>query len=198
MRKNVAMAGAAAIGLLAITGFMFQNSSSSQASSPERRVVAQLGNAEDQTQFKDFELWRLECADALNNCQIFQRLTFTKNSQDPKAPKSLALQFIIYKKSSEEGKNQTRVRFITPLGLDLTAGLGLRVDEGNEYQMPFQSCSSKGCVSDFQLGDDVLKSLRSGQTAFVGYRLQNAKPVVLRSSLEGMSEAYRALEATSS
>lgn len=187
--------------VLAFLGFvaLFPNmgtdtppSSNIASESAQRRVVAHTGSTSPKLH-KDFEGWRFECEKEAENCRIFQRLAFQQKAQSGELAQKLALNFMIYIGQNDAGDKVPRVRFVTPLGLDLTSGLGIRVDGGQEYQIPFQMCSSTGCVSDFQLGADVLAALKSGQIAFVGYRLPNAKPVVLKTALSGLSDAYSAL-----
>ena len=146
------------------------------------------------TDIENFDFWKLECDKEKTNCNIFQRLTFQQKTADDTTQTVLALNLIIYMAQDEAGKKTPRIRFITPLGLDLTAGLAMRVDEGQEFKMPIQMCNASGCMADYNLGADVLKEMKNGANILVGYRLPNSKPLILKASLKGITAAYDALQ----
>lgn len=150
------------------------------------------------TKTKEFDFWRLECEANDKNCKIFQLLTFNQKRADETVQTSLALNVIIYITKNEKNETQPRIRFITPLGLDLTSGLAMRVDENKEFKIPIQACTVEGCVSDFNLGDDVLTNMKKGKDIYIGYRSLNLKPIVLKASLKGITAAYEALQQSNS
>jgi len=144
---------------------------------------------------EDFDFWKLECEENQKNCKISQTLSFNQKLPDDTSRTILALNLMLYIVKDKDGKKLTRIRFITPLGLDLMSGLALRVDEGKEHKIPIQICHADGCLADFNLGDDVLLEMKKGKDILVGYKLSNTNtnPIILKISLKGITAAYDSL-----
>jgi len=177
------------LGLLVGSGYQKLSNKAIQTTSPETNVT----KAKPKMVTTDFDFWKLECEKDQKNCKISQSLSFTQKLPDETSQTVLALNLMLYIVKDKDGKKLTRIRFITPLGLDLTAGLALRIDEGKEYKIPFQLCHADGCLADFNLGDDVLLEMKKGKDILVGYKLPNTKPIILKASLKGVTAAYDAL-----
>jgi len=145
----------------------------------------------DNSKTQDFKNWRLQCDKNTKACQIFQSLKVEQQLPSGEKRKAFALSVFIYLNK----ENETFIRFVTPLMLDLQAGMIMKVDDGNEFKLPFHYCGIGGCQTDFIIGDDVLKDMQTGETMRVAYRLPNIENlVVLGVSLEGITKAYKALK----
>ena len=183
------------IGLILGAGIIYLTSLSHKTDgnkiSENKEVTAVV--VQSKKDIKDFDFWKLECEENKKNCKIIQTLSLKQKTKNNESQTVLALNLMLYIMQGKDGQKRTRIRFITPLGLDLTAGLALRVDEGKEYKVPFQFCHADGCLTDFNLGDDVLLEMKKGKSILVGYKLPNAKPIILKASLKGITAAYDAL-----
>ncbi len=82
---------------------------------------------------------------------------------------------------------------ITPLGVELPVGLGLKVDDGPQLAVPFTLCNQGGCRANAPLEDPFLGSLKTGGQLQVSYAVQGQRldaPV----SLDGFTAAYGRLQ----
>jgi invasion protein IalB len=57
------------------------------------------------------------------------------------------------------------MRVLAPLGVLLPNGLGLRIDAADVGKVSFVRCLPNGCVAEVVVNDDLMKQLRTGQTA---------------------------------
>ena len=63
------------------------------------------------------------------------------------------------------GKNSRLMRVVAPMGVLLPSGLGLKIDQVGVGRVGFVRCLRNGCVAEVVLDDNLLKQLRTGQTA---------------------------------
>lgn len=88
----------------------------------------------------------------------------------------------------ENGK--TGMSLTVPLGIDLRAGITVKVGEGAERQFPFLTCAPDGCRTIVLIDDQSEKDLRAGTLMRVGFRpLGNEKPVLINAPLKGLGAA---------
>lgn len=137
---------------------------------------------------KTFGQWSLLCNSASpNECRAAQ----TQKSLDEKNPGTL-LQVLF---ATEKGKMFGV--FILPFGVDLRAGIALRVDEGTEVKGSFMTCLPDGCQSITEIDEALLAQLRTGKTLKVGFRPWGGgadKTLVVDVPLDGAAEAIAAVK----
>lgn len=82
------------------------------------------------------------------------------------------------------------MRVVAPLGVLLTSGLGLKIDNNDVGRAGFVRCLPNGCIAEVVMDDNLLKQLRSGQTStFIIFQTPEEGtgfPV----SLKGFGEGY--------
>ena len=83
---------------------------------------------------------------------------------------------------------------MTPLGVDLQSGMGLKVDDGPQLGAPFTTCQQIGCRAAAPLSETLLASLKAGNQITISYSLRGQR-VDAPVSLTGFTGAYTALEA---
>ncbi|MEQ8745362.1 invasion associated locus B family protein [Pyruvatibacter sp.] len=78
---------------------------------------------------------------------------------------------------------------MTPLGVELPLGLGMRIDEGQQMAAPYTNCTRPGCRATAPLNDALVSSLKNGNTMTIsyGYRGQRLDAPV---SLSGFTAAF--------
>lgn len=126
--------------------------------------------------------WSVLCSSATpNECRAAQ----TQKSLDEKNPGTL-LQVLF---ASEHGKMFGV--FTLPFGVDLRAGIALRVDEGVEVKGSFVTCLPDGCQSITEVDDAFLAQIRNGKVLKVGFRSWGGgdKTLVVDVPLEGAGQA---------
>ncbi|WP_376802104.1 invasion associated locus B family protein [Candidatus Raskinella chloraquaticus] len=91
-------------------------------------------------------------------------------------------------------KKASLLRVIAPLGVLLTSGLGLRIDDVNVGATDFVRCLPNGCVAEARLTDELLGKLKAGKAAtFIIFQTPE-EGVGVPVSLEGFATGYDALK----
>ena len=93
-------------------------------------------------------------------------------------------------------KGEPWVFLILPLGIFLPPGVGLRVDEGQQFDAPIKICTAKGCEAGIPLDDDLLRLMKAGLVARIAFMEGTARrQITVPVSLKGFSAAFRTLTA---
>lgn len=87
------------------------------------------------------------------------------------------------------------MRILAPLGVWLHDGVDLYVDDKKAGRAYFTRCFQEGCTLEFEIPDDLLKSLRAGETAIFALKESpdNDERIGIPVDLAGFSEGYDSL-----
>src|SRR6516165_3661260 len=86
--------------------------------------------------------------------------------------------------------NDWQVRCDTPPGAQLPSGLGLKIDQTDVGRAGFVRCLPNGCVAEVVMDDNLVKQLRTGQTAtFIIFQTPE-EGIGFPMSLKGFGEGY--------
>ena len=103
--------------------------------------------------------WQVRCdsppGSQENQCALVQSVT-AEDRPD------VGLTIIVVKRA---GQNSPLLRVVAPMGVMISAGLGLKIDGGEVGRAGFIRCLPNGCVAEVVMDDNLLKQFRSGQTA---------------------------------
>jgi invasion protein IalB len=75
---------------------------------------------------------------------------------------NVGLTVIVLKTADHKSK---LMRVVAPVGVLLPSGLGLKIDQVDVGRAGFVRCLPNGCVAEVVMDDNLLKQMRSGQTA---------------------------------
>ena len=75
---------------------------------------------------------------------------------------NVGLTVIVLKTADQKSR---LMRVLAPLGVLLPSGLGLKINQADIGRAGFVRCLPNGCVAEVVMDDNLLKQLRSGQTA---------------------------------
>jgi len=157
------------------------------------------------SEVEDYKNWRFECKEGkdvagqdIKNCHIFQRLTWDIELPDGKTAQKDALTILV-RLLDNENKDATNsnIRLLTPLGLDLSKGIAMKVDDGKEFRLPLQICNAAGCQVDFFVGQDVLDLMLSGKMMHFSYNpfpATEENALKIDAPLDGFKKAHKILE----
>ena len=82
------------------------------------------------------------------------------------------------------------MRVVAPVGVLLPSGLGLKIDQVDVGRAGFVRCLPNGCVAEVVMDDNLLKQLRSGQTAtFIIFQTPE-EGIGFPMSLKGFGEGF--------
>jgi invasion protein IalB len=77
-----------------------------------------------------------------------------------------------------------------PLGLSLTAGAKLQVDDGKVTDLPIQTCESRGCYATIPIAADLLTAIKAGKQLKLSLQSMNNEPIVIPMPLGDFAAAY--------
>jgi len=89
-----------------------------------------------------------------------------------------------------DGEPKKIFRFTLPLGVILTYGTRIIVDDNAPLQSPFSVCFANGCISDYEATPDLIAQMKKGKTLFVQAFQANGSSVTLPLPLGDFGKAY--------
>ena len=100
---------------------------------------------------------------------------------------NVGLTVIVLKTADQKNR---LMRVLAPLGVLLPSGLGLKIDKTDIGSAGFVRCLPNGCVAEVLMDDNLVKQLRSGQTAtFIIFQTPE-EGIGIPMSLKGFGEGY--------
>jgi len=82
------------------------------------------------------------------------------------------------------------LRVLAPLGVLLPSGLGLKIDQTDIGRAGFVRCLPNGCVAEVVMDDNLVKQLRTGQSAtFIIFQTPE-EGIGIPLSLKGFGDGY--------
>jgi invasion protein IalB len=100
---------------------------------------------------------------------------------------NVGLTVIILKTADQKSR---LMRVLAPLGVLIPSGLGLKIDKTDIGKAGFVRCLPNGCVAEVQMADDLVRQLRSGQTATYIIFQTPEEGIGIPMSLKGFGEGY--------
>ncbi|NND89297.1 MAG: invasion associated locus B family protein [Granulosicoccus sp.] len=83
---------------------------------------------------------------------------------------------------------------ITPLGVVLTEGLSVTIDNGRVESAPFQICTEQGCLVREPIDSDLVSRFKRGNNAVISVVAANQGEVSASLSLSGFTKSYDMLK----
>src|ERR1041385_7997469 len=100
---------------------------------------------------------------------------------------NVGLTVIVLKTADQKSR---LMRVLAPLGVLLPSGLGLKIDKTDVGRAGFVRCLPNGCVAEVQMDDNLIKQLRTGQSAtFIIFQTPE-EGIGIPMSLKGFGEGY--------
>ncbi len=161
--------------------------SENQASEQQEESIEEAASASIPIEETQYGAWTVVCY-LLENDQRFCNMQQTiTNSQGISVAR-------ISVRAEDDLFIDATAEIITPLGTQLSKGVGLRIDSGEAQGFPFEVCVIEGCVAIIQLTHDQVERMRLGSTiAMAIQEFGKANPVSLEVSLMGFTKAFSLL-----
>lgn len=100
---------------------------------------------------------------------------------------NVGLTVIVLKTADQKNR---LMRVLAPLGVLLPSGLGLKIDKTDVGRAGFVRCLPNGCVAEVQMDDNLVKQLRTGQSAtFIIFQTPE-EGIGIPMGLKGFGEGY--------
>ena len=124
-------------------------------------------------------------------CELRKEKTICKISQTLQREKDGQVNFAM-RITLSKLDDKTFMEVALPLGLDLQAGIVLRVDENEEINLPFATCVAQGCAAVIVAEQEFLSKLRKGTVMKVAFRaFAQTQTSLLNVSLSGFTSAMK-------
>jgi invasion protein IalB len=132
------------------------------------------------------QMWFTRCEPAAKEgaakqCEAFQRLMI-KESQQRIA--EFAVGF------GEDKSGAARGVFILPLGILLSEGVQMQIDEGKAFKFNIRYCEVSGCYAFVNLNAEILDMMRKGNKAIVTFQSTKPQTIRIEMSLKGFGKAF--------
>ena len=103
--------------------------------------------------------WQIRCdtppGAQADQCALIQSVTAEDRS-------NVGLSVIVLRTADQKTR---LLRVLAPLGVLLPSGLGLKIDQTDIGRAGFVRCLPNGCVAEVIMDDNLIRQLRTGQTA---------------------------------
>jgi invasion protein IalB len=100
---------------------------------------------------------------------------------------NVGLTVIVLKTADQKNR---LMRVLAPLGVLLPSGLGLKINQADIGRAGFVRCLPNGCVAEVIMDDNLLKQMRTGQTAtFIIFQTPE-EGIGIPMSLKGFGDGF--------
>jgi invasion protein IalB len=128
--------------------------------------------------------WQIRCdtppGAQTDQCALIQSVTAEDRP-------NVGLSVIVLKTADQKTR---RLRVLAPLGVLLPSGLGLKIDQTDIGRAGFVRCLPNGCVAEVVMDDNLVKQLRTGQSAtFIIFQTPE-EGIGIPLGLKGFGEGY--------
>jgi len=128
--------------------------------------------------------WQIRCETPpgaqSEQCALFQSVVAEDRA-------SVGITVLVLKTADQKTR---LMRVQAPLGVLLPAGLGLKVDNVDVGRAGFVRCLQRGCYAEVVMDDNLIKQLRSGQTATFFIFQTPEEGIGFPLSLKGFGDGY--------
>ena len=154
---------------------------------PEAAPTAPSGGAQQGAVRSTHGAWSIVCDEPAGAPE--ERCALMQNVIAEDRPE-VGLSVVVLKTADDEARI---LRVLAPLGVLLPNGLGLNVDGEDIGRAYFVRCFTDGCYAEVILEDELLETLRGGETAnFIVFQTPE-EGIGIPVSLEGFGEGFDAL-----
>jgi invasion protein IalB len=128
--------------------------------------------------------WQVRCDTPAGaqgeQCALIQSVTAEDRA-------NVGLTVIILKTADQKSR---LLRVVAPMGVLLPSGLGLKIDNADVGRAGFVRCLPNGCVAEVVMDENLVKQMRTGQTAtFIIFQTPE-EGIGFPMSLKGFGEGY--------
>jgi invasion protein IalB len=89
-----------------------------------------------------------------------------------------------------EGEEKKVLRVTVPLGVALQPGTRIIIDQGQPIGAPYVMCVPGGCMSDYEVSNDLIGAMKTGQTMHVQGLNDTGQPLSIPLPLADFAKAF--------
>ncbi len=128
--------------------------------------------------------WAVGCTEAKDNvpgtCRMAQNIVVQQSGQ----------RLLTVLVEPRKGAPNHALVLVLPHGLFLPSGAQVQVDDGQPVSLPIQTSDANGAYAGTAISDELLASLKKGETLKIGFQSAQRQPVVVPVTLIGFTSAY--------
>lgn len=131
--------------------------------------------------------WAKRCSSderAPGECEIFQRLVIKENG----------VRLIEFAVGYPLPGKPARGVIVLPLGIMLLDGVGIKIDDKQEFSFKVRYCTQEGCFAFITLDEPVLNLFKKGGQAVFSFKDLNGEQISIPMSLNGFTKALANLK----
>jgi invasion protein IalB len=182
-----------AVGLVAVAGIGFGAYRMTAVAKDAPKTKAPAAPVEAAKTETPAALWGKSCdagPDGKQTCVFVQNAIITdKNTGNSQRALSVAVGYL-------PGDAKLRMALTVPLGINLPAGVGFQVDEGQGSTLPVDTCLADGCHLIMMIDAGGRDSLVKSKMIKITYQLANGQKMALPIELAGFGDALAQLSPT--
>lgn len=128
------------------------------------------------------DAWAVRCQDVddQQECEMYQRLTLADTGE------RVAEFALGYPSHMPKGRGV----IVLPLGVLLTDGAKLRIDDGKSYRFAMRYCTGEGCFAFIGLNDKLINQMKKGGEAVIAFKMMDGSETEISLSLIGFTKSY--------
>jgi invasion protein IalB len=153
-------------------------------------LVAQEAAPAGPTQLSEtYDAWTVQCANTTQGeqktrtCQMSLELIQQESRQ----------RVMLFAINSAKSPFSAKATLVLPFGLLLSDGVRIEMEEKEVARGTFRTCLPAGCISEMELGDDLVEQMRTGEKLTVVVTANNGQATRMDVSLVGFGNAYQRL-----
>jgi invasion protein IalB len=137
------------------------------------------------SQEEELSAWAVRCSETSEQasgqprCEMYQRLVVQETGQ------RVAEFAIGYPADSQKARGVV----ILPLGILLTEGAQMQIDDHPAFSFKIRYCTQEGCYAFLNMNSAVLDMMRKGKVANVSFMAAEGKTIKLQLSLSGFTKS---------
>jgi len=144
------------------------------------------------------DVWLVQCVveDDPSSCSMNQQQHLqTEVDGVQKIVGRLINATVVYADNPTTGARDLHISIDLPLGVSLAPGAAIKVDDGQQLNLPFLQCTVAGCAISNKLDGELLSALKRGKILLVAYRAWGAeKNTLIRVPLKGFTKAFNSIQ----
>ena len=141
--------------------------------------------------------WPVVCLDKSNakTCRMSQSRYATEVVEGKKQSIKVLTLSVLYAVDNETKERRPHLSIQLPLGLNLPAGVIIKVDQNKQIPLSFLQCSIISCDASIVLNSKLLRSILAGIDIAVAFRYWTHKNLSqVTTPLAGFTESFRKLK----
>lgn len=117
-------------------------------------------------------------------CEVFQALVMQETNQR-------FAEFAVGFPQDASEKGIARGVIVLPLGILLTDGIQMQIDDGQKYKFQVRYCGNNGCFAFVNLNKGLLDELRKGSETKIIAKATTGQDMIIKMTLKGFKKALQ-------